>query len=65
MFDIKGKIFLVFMVGFIDKVFRRFCLKFGVDVIVIEMVSSKVFVFGSVKIKEFILFLEEEKIRGI
>ncbi len=65
MLDIRGKIFLAPMAGFTNKVFRRLCSRFGADVTVTEMVSSKALVLGSAKTKELISFSEEEKIRGI
>jgi len=65
MFDIRGKIFLAPMAGFTDKVFRRLCSRFGADVTVTEMVSSKALVLGSTKTKELISFSQEEKIRGV
>jgi len=65
MLDIRGKIFLAPMAGFTDKVFRRLCSRFGADVTVTEMVSSKALVLGSAKTKELISFSEEEKIRGV
>lgn len=65
MLDIKGKIFLAPMAGFTDKTFRSLCSKFGADVTITEMVSSKALVLGSAKTKELISFSEEEKIRGV
>ncbi|ADQ45120.1 TIM-barrel protein, nifR3 family [Caldicellulosiruptor kronotskyensis 2002] len=65
MLDIRGKIFLAPMAGFTDKVFRRLCSRFGADVTVTEMVSSKALVLGSAKTKELISFSDEEKIRGV
>lgn len=65
MLDIKGKIFLAPMAGFTDKVFRGLCARFGADVTVTEMVSSKALVLGSIKTKELISFSDEEQIKGI
>jgi tRNA-dihydrouridine synthase B len=65
MLGLKGKIFLAPMAGFTDKVFRRLCSRFGADVTVTEMISSKALVLGSTKTKDLISFSEEEKIRGV